>query len=205
VDVSDIAQVLDVLLITHGHDDHFNPRTAAALSAESECVFVVPVSCTDKAAAIGIDTRRVFKAVPGCEFTVEGAVVSPIRALHGHHHGSVYRHANFQDCGYLLELAGRKILQPGDTVLLHEHLELGEVDVLFVSPTEHNTNIEQSLRLIEAVNPRHIFPQHFGTYRKTPDNAYWTQGFPDRLRAALPAAGAARYHKIGQGSVFTLS
>jgi len=128
----------------------------------------------------------------------------PVHALHGHHFGSVYKHANFNDCGYMLSGGSKRVFQPGDSVLLHEHLELGDVDVLFVSPTEHNMKIEQSLRLIEATKPLHVFPQHFATYRRTEDNAYWTRGYPDELFAALPAHDKPRYHKLEQGVVFRI-
>jgi hypothetical protein len=61
---------------------------------------------------------------------VHGLHVEPQRAFHGHWHGSVYRGANLEDCGYLLNLAGERILQPGDTVLLHDHLAVCRRDKL---------------------------------------------------------------------------
>jgi L-ascorbate 6-phosphate lactonase len=205
VSADELATVLDVLLITHEHDDHFNRRTAATLAARSRCRFVLPESCLDKAAEIGIEESRVSVARPGVSFELEGAAIEPLHALHGHLHGSVYRHANFRDCGYLLSIGGLKFFQPGDTVLLHEHLEIESVDVLFVSPTEHNMKIEQSIRLIDATRPRFIFPQHFGTYRQTGENSYWTKGYPDELLAALPALERPLFHKLEQGDVYRLS
>jgi L-ascorbate metabolism protein UlaG (beta-lactamase superfamily) len=119
-------------------------------------------------------------------------------------HGSVYRHANLQDCGYLLTLAGKRLLQPGDTVLLHEHLEISDIDGLFVSPTDHNMRIDSATILINAVEPRHIVPQHFGTYVQTENNRYWTKGYPDELKAILPRPMQQRFHKLEQGEVFVL-
>ena len=126
------------------------------------------------------------------------------RALHGHWHGSVYRHANMEDCGYLFALGGKRFLQPGDTVLLHQHLELSGVDVLFVSPTDHNMHVERSAVLINALEPAHIFPQHFGTYLETDDNRYWTKGYPDELKTVLPRRMQERFHKLAQGTIHVI-
>jgi hypothetical protein len=104
----------------------------------------------------------------------------------------------------VLRFGGKDILQPGDTVLLEQHLELLRVDVLFVSPTEHNMHIHQSRILVSALEPEHIFPQHFGTYEQTEENRYWTAGFPDELRESLPARLRKRYHKLEQGEVIMI-
>lgn len=90
-------------------------------------------------------------------------------------------------------------------MLLQEQLELTDIDILFVSPTDHNMAIKPAATLIGAPAPQHIFPQHFGTYRQTEDNRFWTEGFPDELAAALPETLRDRYHKLRLGEVFRLS
>ncbi|MFN2154198.1 MAG: hypothetical protein ACK2UX_03090, partial [Anaerolineae bacterium] len=95
-------------------------------------------------------------------------------------------------------------LQPGDTVLLHDHLELTNVDVLFVSPTEHNMGVARAAILINALEPAHIFPQHWGTYVETDANRYWTKGYPDELVAVLPRPMQERFHKLAQGEAYLI-
>jgi L-ascorbate metabolism protein UlaG (beta-lactamase superfamily) len=116
----------------------------------------------------------------------------------------VFKGANLSDCGYLLTIDGVKFLQPGDSVLLHEHLELVGVDVLFVSPTVHNMHIDRSAALINALEPRYIFPQHFGTYVEHDDNRFWTKGYPDELKTVLPREMRQRFKKLEQGEVFVV-
>jgi hypothetical protein len=58
--------------------------------------------------------------------------------------------------------------------------------------------------LINRLQPRWIFPQHFGTYIETDDNAFWTRGYPDELRLRLSQDLQKRYHKLRQGEVFPL-
>jgi L-ascorbate 6-phosphate lactonase len=204
IPTEEIAPFLSVHLITHGHEDHFSSPSCQILSERSDCTFVLPANCVDKARGIGIATSRVRVARPGEPFDLPGLRVEPQRALHGHLYSSVYRHANLEDCGYLLTMDGKRLLQPGDTVLLHDHLELQNIDVLFVSPTEHNTYLDASVALINALEPEYIFPQHFGTYVQSEENRFWTRGYPDELKARLPRAMQQRFHKLELGQVFSL-
>lgn len=204
ISAAEIAPDLDVHFITHGHGDHFNPTTSKVLATESNCLFAVPANCEQKALDIGVPEQRLRMARPGQPFRLPGIEVEPLRALHGDRKFAVYRHANLDDCGYLLTMGGKRILQPGDTVLLQEHLELTEVDVLFVSPTVHNMFVDRSAILINTLEPDHIFPQHFGTYRQREDNLFWTKGYPDEVRTLLPASLQERYHILKQGEVFPI-
>lgn len=204
VSAHEIAEVLDAHFLTHEHEDHFATPTCQVLASRGNCVFVMPANCEGKARALGVPEERVVVARPGHPCHVYGTQVEPVRALHGHRQGVVYKGANLDDCGYLLTLAGKRLLQPGDTVLLEEHLELDGVDVLFVSPTEHNMQIDQAALFIETLKPACVLPQHFGTYEQTPENEFWTRGYPDELADALSAERRASYHKLQQGEVLHL-
>ena len=204
VSTEELAPALEALFISHEHGDHFNDATAAILARQSRCLFVLPANCIEKAQRLGIpDARRVI-ARPRQPLNVLGITVRPMRAFHGHHHQSVYHDANLDDCGYLLTLDGRTLLQPGDSVLTQDHLDVKSVDILFVSPTAHNMHIQPALHLIHALRPGWIFPQHFETYRVTQENAFWTVGYPDELRAALPDDLRRHYYKLDQGQVFRI-
>lgn len=205
IPAEEIAPVLDVHFITHWHGDHFNGDTCRILAKESRCLFVIPSNCRDKAIDLGIPEDRLHIARPREPFDLSDLHVEPQRALHGGERYAVYRHANLDDCGYLLTAGGKKFLQPGDTVLLEEHLEFTDVDVLFVSPTVHNTHVDHSAILINAIEPEYIFPQHFGTYAQEEGNIFWTRGYPDELKSILPKPMQKRYHKLEQGSVFVVT
>jgi len=202
----DLAPVLDALLITHEHGDHFSGPTSKILLEHSACEFVLPVNCVSRGHSFGITDDRITVARPFEPMKICGFDVEPKRALHGHTNFTVYRRANMEDCGYVLKMAGHTVYQPGDTVLLQEHMEdFEDVDVLFVSPTLHNTHVDASQRLVEAIRPDYIFPQHFGTYQATEQNSYWTVGYPDELKSVLPEDLQARFHKLDQGVVFVIA
>jgi L-ascorbate 6-phosphate lactonase len=204
IPTSEIAKALDVQFITHEHDDHFSIDSSAILAKESNCLFVIPKTCIEKAQKLGIPEHRLHVASPGNPFDLPGVQVEPQRALHGHLRTSVYIGASMDDCGYILTVAGKRIYQPGDTVLLHEQLEMNNIDVLFVSPTEHNTYVNNSVELINAINPSYILPQHYGTYIQDEENYFWTKGYADELKAELPEKMKQRYHKLEQGEVFII-
>ena len=88
-------------------------------------------------------------------------------------------------------------------MLLQQHLEdFDGVDVLFVSPTLHNTHVEATVRMIEAIGPHRVFAQHFGTYVPTPENSFWTVGYPEEVAERLPAALRKRYTVPEPGVVY---
>jgi L-ascorbate metabolism protein UlaG (beta-lactamase superfamily) len=206
VPTADLAPHLDVLFVTHEHGDHFGEPTARLLVERSRCAFVVPANCVERARGLGVPDARIAVARPRQPFEIAGIPVEPQRALHGHTNFTVYRRANLDDCGYVLSLGGRKVFQPGDTVLLQDHLEdLGGVTVLFVSPTLHNMHIAAARTLIETVRPAFVFPQHFATYQPTEQNSYWTVGYPDELHAALSPEMQQRFHKLDQGTIFRIA
>jgi L-ascorbate metabolism protein UlaG (beta-lactamase superfamily) len=196
---------LDIQIITHDHGDHFDGTTSRKLAEQSDCLFVVPANCLESARSYGIPEHRIHVARPFEPFRIEGLAMEPKRAFHGHTEDSVYRGANEQDCGYVFGMGGKRIYQPGDTVLLQEHLEdFDDVAVLFVSPTIHNTHLDDSERMIRAIEPEYVFPQHFGTYEVTNQNEYWTRGFPDELKEQLSPEFQAQYHKLEIGEVFAI-
>ena len=84
-------------------------------------------------------------------------------------------------------------------MLLEDHLFLKHVDVLFFSPTEHNMHIDPSVILINELEPAYILPQHRDTYRVTPENRYWTSGYPHEVKLRLSKPLQARYHILKQG------
>ncbi|MBW7995698.1 MAG: MBL fold metallo-hydrolase [Candidatus Glassbacteria bacterium] len=199
VTTAELAGELDISFVTHEHGDHFNNKVSRELARSSDCMFVVPQNCVAKARELGIPEDRIRVAVPGEPFEIQGVRVLPIRALHGHKQFSLHSKANFEDCGYLITIGGKTFLQPGDSILLQDHLELENVDVLFFSPTEHNMHIRQSVILINELEPDYILPQHRDTYRQTPENRYWANGYPVEVRTHLSRTLQERYHILEQG------
>lgn len=191
VSAEELAAHLDLLMITHGHTDHFNPETVRCLLRAGRCRFLIPESCREIAKAIhGLEERALF-CKPGQQLN-DPILVKCLRAVHGHIGGSVYSGASMLDCGYRFVFGGLRFYQPGDTLLLEEHLDMHDVDVLFVSPTEHNMGVENAVRLIRSIGPKAIVLQHHSTYAEHPDNRFWAHGYVNELLHALSPEERAR-------------
>ena len=199
VTAQELAPELDIAFITHEHGDHFERATSRILAEQSDCLFVIPSNCVEVAHNIGIPDERIKVAVPRKAFAIGEISVEPMRAIHGNPRFAVYTGANFEDCGYLIKAGGVSFLQMGDTVLLEDHLYLEHVDVLFFSPTEHNTYIDQSIILINELEPYYIFPQHRNTLVVTPENRYFTTGYPYEVKFRLAKYLQERYYILDFG------
>ena len=210
ISAEELAGELDVAFVTHHHGDHCNVPTIKTLAARGHNMFVLPRPCLKEIDKAAIPQDRLIVPDPGRPFEVKGVKVEPIHAIHGNQEFTVLtREPDFIDsirynCGYVLTLLGKRFLHPGDSVLTEEHLGLKNIDVLFVSPTVHNMYIDRSMILINTLEPAYIFPQHFGTYRQTDENEFWTRGYPDELKLRLSRELQQRYHKLRQGEMFSI-
>ena len=195
----ELAQILDISFITHYHKDHFARSISKVLIEESDCIFVIPESCLEVAKELKIPPERIRIAIPRKKFTISGVNVTPIRAIHGNADFAIYYKANFQDCGYLIEVDGKRFLQPGDSFLLEDHLFLEDIDVLFFSPTEHNMHIKNSLTLINRLEPKYILPQHHSTVIVNSNTFFWAKGYQKEVKEKLSKKLKDRYYILKEG------
>ncbi len=200
ISAKELAEELDISFISHEHGDHFERETSKILAQNGNCVFVVPSTCKEIAIQeVGIPEQRINVATPRVPFNIGDVKIEPIRAIHGNPKYAVFYDANMEDCGYVITLGETRLLQMGDAVLAEDHLYLKHVDVLFFSPTEHNTHIDPSLILINELEPDYIFPQHRDTYKVTPQNRYWTSGYPYEVKLRLSKSLQERYYILEMG------
>ena len=200
ITAKELARELDISFVTHEHSDHFERETSRILTEEGNCVFVIPASCLETARnEVEIPDDRIIVAAPRTEFDVGDVHIEAVRAIHGNRNYAVYYEANLQDCGYVITLGGKRFLQMGDSVLLEDQLFLKDIDVLFFSPTEHNTYIDQSVILINTLEPEYIFPQHRNTFKVTPENRFWTSAYPYEVKLRLSKPLQDKYHILDMG------
>jgi L-ascorbate 6-phosphate lactonase len=207
---TELAELLSVAFITHHHGDHCHGPTLKVLAEQSKATLVLPQTCLDARPGLNLPRTRLIVPAPLKPFDVRGVRVEPIHAIHGDQDFTILtREPDFikgiqHNCGYVLTIQGKRFVQPGDSVLTEEHLALQNIDVLFISPTVHNMHLDRSALLINRLEPRYVFPQHFDTYQEAPGNLFWTRGYPDELKSRLSGSLQKRFHKLRQGQRFVI-
>ena len=184
ITISPEELVGDVVMCTHDHEDHLNPETVGPLSkAHPDLTFVTPSGCVPIMQAAGVDEARIVPLDVGERIELAGATITGVYTDHELFYvdGQFMIHGS---AGYLIDLAGVSVLNLGDTGYTIQHHEIMNPDVLAapINGLYHLTSADDIALLSRAIQPRVIFPVHYGVCEM-----YETD--PNDLRQALEAHG----------------
>ncbi len=147
----------DLILVTHEHGDHFDPKTIALLAHEKTVVIL-----TEKCQARW-PTGRVMKN--GQTMTVDGIQVEAVPAYNLVHMRSqgVPFHPKGDGNGYVLTLADKKIYIAGDTENIPEMKNLVNIDLAFLPMNlPYTMTPEMVADAARAIKPKILYPYHYG-------------------------------------------
>jgi len=145
---------------------------------------------------VEVDRSKVIKEKASQPVTYEGVTIEPTLVLHGGRHGLV-DHNLQHGAGYIVRAGGHSIYHPGDTVLLEEHYELKNIEILLLPICHHSRTL---IDLAEILSPKYIIPMHYGTYEVNSRNRYWTYGDPEEVIGKM--RHSERLLILEQGEVF---
>lgn len=142
----------DAILITHHHDDHFDPKAVEILRKS--------------------DTVIITNAVVGAE--VEGAEVLgegnrtfmnswlAVEAVPAYNVERTQYHPRSRgDNGFIVEMAGRRTYVAGDTELTPEMVAVEEIDYLFLPVNlPYTMTVDMAVEAARAIRPRVFYPFH---------------------------------------------
>ncbi len=145
----------DVILITHEHYDHLDPKAIAA--SEKEGTVIVSNLSSYEQIQKGIvmkngDKRQLtpylfIEAVPAYNTTA----------------GRDKFHPKGRDNGYVLTLGGTRIYIAGDTEDIPEMKNLEAIDIAFLPVNQPYTmTVPQAVKAAERINPKILYPYHYG-------------------------------------------
>lgn len=175
---------VDVVCATHFHGDHFNAEPVLAhLTNNPQAFFFSTPQAADKLRATGkfetIKARVVAALPPEGERLRSGHRGVSVQMLNIHHG----RTRPVENLGFVIELAGKRILHIGDSeaepaVFQKYEVLKDRIDVAFL-PTWYFENDEFKRAVREQIQPRHIVVMHV-----PPDfQKKWT-----RIKAEFPNA-----------------
>lgn len=154
--------LLDVVVATHFHRDHFDIDAIPALMANGKTRLVCAYDCQDDVKELGIDPRRVTFVKPGDQLEIDDFKLDFINCDHGS--GAPLA------VGVIIRVDGKLICEVGDTCLhldwKPEYLKNGNLDVLIapINGAYGNMTESENVELIKAINPGLAVPCHFGMF-----------------------------------------
>ena len=166
----------DMVLLSHDHRDHTAPKTVPYL-AKTGALFLCTEHCARKVHELGVSEEKIKPLDYGDEFGYKDLEIQCIIAEHEGPIGPA--------CGFVIRSPHGSLYYPGDTVVLPEHLELKNIDILILPITENVLGIQGAAKLANALDSRYLIPCHYGTYDY---DARWTKADPETLRPLLDRA-----------------
>ena len=147
----------DIILITHDHGDHFDPKVLSLLRTEKTVMILTNPLAKRVEGGIAMNNGDVR--------SIEGLKIEAIAAyniVHKRGDGTPF-HPKGIGNGYVITFGDKKIYVAGDTENIPEMKVLKDIDVAFlpmnVPPTMTPEMVADAAR---AFRPRILYPYHFG-------------------------------------------
>jgi L-ascorbate 6-phosphate lactonase len=150
--------VPDVLLVTHGHLDHFDEPTIRTFATAGRTTLVAPPSCVERASHLGWRQSTLRSLQPGKSVTTGGCHITATFA----------RHTLPDAIGFLVTVDGIRLWHSGDTEY-DEHLRAlaaQKLDIAFIciNGGGGNMNAHEAALLAWQLKPRAVVPMHYGMW-----------------------------------------
>jgi L-ascorbate metabolism protein UlaG (beta-lactamase superfamily) len=170
--VSPDAPKADLILITHGHYDHYSPQDVERLS-RPDTELIAPPAVAERMKG------RVHSISPGDEVEpehVRGVAIRAVAAYNTSKRGSdgdVFHAREAGGVGYDVNVRGERLYHAGDTDVVPEMDQVHGVDValLPVSGTYVMTASEAA-EAARRIQPRVAVPMHWGEHLGTREDAH---------------------------------
>jgi L-ascorbate metabolism protein UlaG (beta-lactamase superfamily) len=171
----------DLILITHAHEDHFQPDEIARISGSSTKV-VAPASFAADVAG------EVTPVSPGDSLEVAGVRIQAVPAYNTHEQRLEMHPKSNGWVGYVLELDGHTYYHAGDTDHVAE-LDSIRTDVAFVPiGGTYTMDVPEAAGLVRAMSPGLAVPMHYGFVVGEPSDAdrFAKEASPVEVRTLEP-------------------
>jgi len=144
----------DLILITHDHDDHFDPALIAWLSKPGTEV-VANGRCVDR-------LKRGHALANGQRISVLGVGIEAVPAYNTSKEKLQF-HPKGRDNGYVIAFGSERVYVAGDTEDIPELSALKDIDAAFLPVNlPYTMTVTQLAHAIEMVAPRIAYPYHTG-------------------------------------------
>ena len=178
LDEGQAVRKADLILITHGHDDHFSPRTLDELRTPSTCI----VNVAECAARLPRDWPHVSVIAPGQTVSLDGVTIEAVPA----YNTASAAHAKARGwVRFVVTVDGVRLYHSGDTSRVPEMDAVRNIDIAFfiVRPT-YMMSGQEAASAAEAIKPRVLIPIHWLDAER-PEIDYLARHAPAGTRVVL--------------------
>jgi L-ascorbate metabolism protein UlaG (beta-lactamase superfamily) len=145
----------DLILVTHAHRDHFQEETLSSLKGDGTII----ISPSKVAMKLG-PSKQVHVAEIGKEQDLGWVKVKPVYAYNLGLKGHIF-HKKGQCVGYLLMIDGKTLYHAGDTGLIPEMKELGNIDLaLLPIGGTFTMDVDEAAEAARTIGAKRVVPMH---------------------------------------------
>ncbi|MEN8116407.1 MAG: MBL fold metallo-hydrolase [Bacteroidota bacterium] len=147
----------DLILVTHEHGDHLDPKTIDLLKKESTKIVLTKI-CTEKHK--GTDIIKNGDSGKFAGLKVEA--VPAYNMVHKRADGNPF-HPKGEGNGYVIEFGDKKVYVAGDTENIPEMTDLKNIDIAFLPMNlPYTMTPEMVTDAANSFKPKVLYPYHFG-------------------------------------------
>jgi L-ascorbate metabolism protein UlaG (beta-lactamase superfamily) len=152
----------NLVLITHIHSDHFDPKTLEAIiPGGQKPTIIVPKSVDEKSPDSLRGKATVKVMADGEKAEVEGITIEAVPAYNTTP-GKERFHPKGRDNGYVVTVGGKRVYIAGDTEDVPEMRALKEIDIAFLPMNLPFTmTVAKAADAIRAFKPKIVYPYHY--------------------------------------------
>ncbi len=182
----------DIILVTHDHYDHCDPKAISQIATENT-IILGPPQAIQKLEGI-VPASRLEQITPGQQKDIEGIL---IEAVHAYNPEKPF-HPQGSGVGYIIEYEGARIYHAGDTDITPEmaDLEQKQIDIaLLPIGGKYTMDTKEAAKAAAAISPRIAIPMH---YNHLPETQADPQEFLEQVQEENPGVKVVILQPTGE-------
>lgn len=147
----------DMILVTHEHHDHFDPKAIEELSGD-DTTLTGSVRINELYGKGNVIEPGQTEDIKNEDFTITATPAYNITPDHLQFHPK-----DRKDVGFVFDIDGMRIYVAGDTEDIPEMADLKDIDVAFLPVNQPYTMTpQQAIHAVEMIKPKIFYPYHYG-------------------------------------------